>query len=127
MPMKIVYVEDNPDSIHPIERIISYLGYELLVADTIECGLAKLNEQPMFVLVDMLLPDGDAIAFTKKARLQWPTLPIIILSGYANKLYDRELAKWGRHDFELPNNAAGGAVKRRMIESVWCNYKLSKR
>ena len=83
--MKILYIEDDPDSIHPIERITSYLGYELLVANTIERGLAMLNERVYLVLADMLLPDGDAITFTKQARPQWPTLPIIILSGYANK------------------------------------------
>ena len=119
MPMKIVYVEDNPDSIHPIERIISYLGYELLVADTIECGLAKLNEQPMFVLVDMLLPDGDAIVFTKKARMQWPTLPIIILSGCANKGEREACFEAGCTDYyiKLPNVDILVAIFKRYSET----------
>jgi len=83
--MKILYIEDDPDSIHPIERIASYLGYELLVADTVAYGLEQLSALPDLVMVDMLLPDGDAITFTKKARLQWPALPIVILSGYADR------------------------------------------
>ena len=29
---------------------------------------------------------------------------------------------WKRRDFNLPNNAAGGAKKRRMTECVWCNF-----
>jgi hypothetical protein len=37
-------------------------------------------------------------------------------------LYDTTLAGWTRHDFDLPNNAAGGAAKRRMMECVWCNF-----
>jgi hypothetical protein len=32
------------------------------------------------------------------------------------------LMDWTRHDFDLPNNAAGGDKKRRMVESVWTNY-----
>src|SRR5262249_2447621 len=39
----------------------------------------------------------------------------VILSGYGNDLYDTALAGWTRHEVELPNNAAGGREKRRMI------------
>ncbi|HUT88715.1 MAG TPA: DNA adenine methylase [Thermoguttaceae bacterium] len=48
-----------------------------------------------------------------------------LLSGYRNPTYDRHAAdwEWRRVDFDLPNNAAGGAQKRRMTECVWMNYK----
>lgn len=46
----------------------------------------------------------------------------VMLSGYRSKLYDDALASWNRHDFDLPNNAAGGDEKRRMTESLWCNF-----
>lgn len=47
-----------------------------------------------------------------------------LLSGYDNCLYARAAEKWGWHchRFEIPNHAAGGAVKRRMTECVWTNY-----
>jgi DNA adenine methylase len=46
------------------------------------------------------------------------------LSGYHSELYDICALHWGWHctEFVLPNNAAGGAVKRRMFECVWTNY-----
>ncbi len=46
----------------------------------------------------------------------------VILSGYDCKLYRRELKRWRRWEFDLPNNAASGASKRRMQEVVWCNF-----
>lgn len=46
----------------------------------------------------------------------------VLVSGYRCDLYDTQLADWTRHDFELPNNAAGGESKRRMVECVWCNF-----
>jgi DNA adenine methylase len=46
----------------------------------------------------------------------------VMLSGYPSELYDSMLKGWTRHAFELPNNAAGGAVKRRMTEVLWCNF-----
>jgi DNA adenine methylase len=46
----------------------------------------------------------------------------VMLSGYPNPLYDRELAGWRRKDFEIDNKAAGGKSKRQMIEAVWMNF-----
>lgn len=46
----------------------------------------------------------------------------VMLSGYPSALYDRELASWNRHQFKLPNQAAGGKSKRQMTEVVWCNF-----
>lgn len=49
----------------------------------------------------------------------------VMLSGYPSDLYRDQLERhgWTRHDFDLPNNAAGGATKRRMTECVWCNFE----
>ena len=46
----------------------------------------------------------------------------VMLSGYPSELYDTQLKSWTRHTFDLPNNAAGGEVKRRMTEVLWCNF-----
>jgi DNA adenine methylase len=46
----------------------------------------------------------------------------ILLSGYPNELYNRVLASWNGHPFDLPNNASGSRTKDRETEMVWCNY-----
>jgi DNA adenine methylase len=46
----------------------------------------------------------------------------VMLSGYPSDLYDATLKGWARCTFDLPNNAAGGAAKRRMTEVLWCNF-----
>jgi DNA adenine methylase len=45
----------------------------------------------------------------------------VLLSGYRSNLYDSMLLppQWERFEFDLPNNAAGGSAKRRMVECVW--------
>lgn len=47
-----------------------------------------------------------------------------ILSGYSSALYDSyaKKRKWRSRHFDVPNNAASGKGKRRMIETVWMNY-----
>ncbi len=46
----------------------------------------------------------------------------VMLSGYRSGLYDKGLRGWTRHEFTLPNQAAGGKQKRRMTEVIWCNF-----
>jgi DNA adenine methylase len=46
----------------------------------------------------------------------------VMLSGYPSELYDKRLREWNRHEFTLPNQAAGGKQKRRMTEVLWCNF-----
>ena len=46
----------------------------------------------------------------------------VMLSGYHCPLYDRLLVDWRCVEFEMPNNAAGGRTKKRMIECLWCNF-----
>lgn len=46
----------------------------------------------------------------------------IMISGYANELYDQRLASWSRHVFSVPNQASSSATKRIMEEILWTNY-----
>jgi DNA adenine methylase len=47
-----------------------------------------------------------------------------LLSGYPSLLYDAwaQRCGWNHVDFDLPNNAASGAEKRRMVERLWFNW-----
>jgi DNA adenine methylase len=46
----------------------------------------------------------------------------VMLSGYPSPLYDRELARWAQHSFDVPNHASGARAKGRETEVVWCNF-----
>ena len=82
--LRILYIEDNPDSLRPIQRIAALEGYELFTAETIADGLSLMQvHRPTLILVDMLLPDGDGTEFTRQVRAQGFTCPIIMISGYA--------------------------------------------
>jgi DNA adenine methylase len=51
-----------------------------------------------------------------------------LLSGYRSDLYDRRAARngWDRIEFDRPNNAAHGKIKRRVVECLWSNYTLPR-
>ena len=47
-----------------------------------------------------------------------------MLSGYHSEMYDEWAGQsnFRCHEFDLPNNSAGGESKRRMVECVWTNF-----
>jgi len=47
----------------------------------------------------------------------------VVLSGYPSALYDVLYRGWRTVSFDLPNNAAGAAVKAREIERLWLNWQ----
>lgn len=51
----------------------------------------------------------------------------VMISGYDCDFYRDRLGQWTRHEFDLPNNAAGGDSKRRMTEVLWCNFESPSR
>jgi len=46
----------------------------------------------------------------------------VILSGYPNDLYDRELADWNRKDISIDNKASGKRTKDKKTERLWTNF-----
>jgi len=47
----------------------------------------------------------------------------VMISSYSNDLYNKELADWTRHEFDLPLHAAGGDTKARVQEILWSNFE----
>jgi DNA adenine methylase len=45
----------------------------------------------------------------------------VVLSGYANSIYDESLGSWKRHEFDMPNHAGQNKTKERRVEVVWMN------
>jgi hypothetical protein len=44
---------------------------------------------------------------------------MVAISGYGNPLYDRALARWDRHEFDMPNHSGQGTTKERRREVLW--------
>jgi hypothetical protein len=51
---------------------------------------------------------------------------MVILSGYANPLYDHSLRSWERHEFERPNDSGQTKVKSRRLEIVWLSPNCNR-
>lgn len=92
MPARILCIEDNPQNIRLVRKILSIAGYEVIEALDATSGLYAIeHQQPDLVLMDVNLPDMDGLEVTEQLRQnpKYSALPIIALT--ANAMHgDRE-------------------------------------
>jgi CheY-like chemotaxis protein len=92
MAARILYVEDNPQNMRLVRKILMSAGYEVLEAGDGLTGVAlAARECPDLILMDINLPDINGLEATArlKASPQLAWIPVIALT--ANAMHgDRE-------------------------------------
>ena len=83
---KILYVEDNEDNIYMLTRRLKRKGYDVVVANDGEQGIAMArSEAPALILMDMSLPILDGWEATRRLKAADDTrgIPVIALTAHA--------------------------------------------
>ncbi|MFN8527020.1 MAG: response regulator [Anaerolineae bacterium] len=92
MPYRILCVEDNPQNMRLVRKILSSAGYEVIEAVDGNTGISETyNAKPDLVLLDINLPDIDGLDIARrlKADPEVSRIPLIALT--ANAMHgDRE-------------------------------------
>ncbi len=84
MKMKILIVDDSASIRTTMSMLLSHLGHEPHIAANALEGLDVLQSHANFerVITDLEMPPGmDGIEFTRRAKVLYPKLPVIMLSG----------------------------------------------
>lgn len=101
---KILYVEDNPQNMRLVRKILKHAGYEVLEAETGHEGVeVATSHNPDLILMDVNLPDIDGLEVTRilKTEHNMVDTPIIALTANA-MVGDREKALEAGCDGYLP-------------------------
>lgn len=84
--MKILYVEDDDDSVYSVKHRLERAGHTILVAPDGEQGVMLAQaEKPELVLMDLSLPKLDGWEATRRLKAAPETrgIPVIALSAHA--------------------------------------------
>ncbi|MCB0156048.1 MAG: response regulator [Anaerolineae bacterium] len=89
---KVLYIEDNPDNMTLVKRVLEIEGYEVIQAKTGTEGLAKAAEnRPDLIITDINLPDIDGYEITNTLKNSADTAHIPVIAMTANVMKkDRE-------------------------------------
>lgn len=92
MSKTILYVEDNPQNLRLVRKMLRIGGYEMLEANTGELGIElAIQNLPDLILMDINLPDIDGIEATNRLKKMKETANIPVVALTANAMYgDRE-------------------------------------
>jgi two-component system, OmpR family, KDP operon response regulator KdpE len=79
-PMLLI-VEDDAEMLTFLKPSLAAHGFKMLVTGTVGEGLlAARTHPPELILLDLGLPDGDGIDFTRRLR-RWSKVPVIVISS----------------------------------------------
>ena len=82
---RLLVIDDDPDVRNVIVELLRSMHYDVSQAQDGESGLRKLAElQPALAIIDYLMPGMNGGEVARKARQQFPALPILFISGYAD-------------------------------------------
>ncbi|MFO0663689.1 MAG: response regulator [Polyangiaceae bacterium] len=77
----VLVVEDEPQMRRFVRASLASHGYRLVEAGTCEEGMRlATSHNPDLVLLDLGLPDGDGIDFTRRLR-EWTQIPVVVVSA----------------------------------------------
>ena len=90
----ILCIEDEPEMIDLIRLILGRRGFEVAGAGGGKEGLEKVRQElPDLVLLDLMMPvmDGFDFLMEMRARPEWETIPVIVVTAKNLSDADRNL------------------------------------
>lgn len=91
MTATILCVEDNPQNMRLVRKILQHQGYAVIEAENGLEGVSQAEEHiPDMILMDINLPDIDGLEATKRIKAQTHLAHIPIVALTANAMYGDE-------------------------------------
>jgi signal transduction histidine kinase len=134
--LKILMLEDLPEDIGLIERILRKEGikFESVYADTKEQYVKALDQfQPDVILSDHVLPQFNSVEALSICRKNLLNIPFILVTGTVSEEFAVSCLKQGADDYVLKSNlvrlpsAIVNALKQRNVEQKRKTAELTLR
>jgi CheY-like chemotaxis protein len=113
----VLVVEDDEDTRELLARVLGEQGYDVVTAENGRVALERLKGMtPGLVLLDLMMPEMDGFEFAEifRARPEWATIPVIVVTAKTLTAEDRHrLEGWVEALY-----AKGGPNIEAVIEEV---------
>ena len=93
--IKLLLIDDNEDFRVALRHLLSS-SFEVIEAGNGEQALEKLDSEfPDIVIVDLDMPKMNGIEFCRRAKREYPELPIIMVTAYSQFYSSKEVIAAG--------------------------------
>lgn len=97
---KVLIVDDAPDTLAILQKLLQFEGYEVILASTGEEGVMKAEtERPEVILMDINLPGIDGNEALRRIRKTNPLQSVVMLTAFATVDNAIQALKEGAADF----------------------------
>lgn len=101
--MEILLVEDSPEVSLITVEYLTELGHRVIAVTDAELAVEQVAQRPFdAVMTDVSLPGMSGIDLAKELVKKYPTLPVVIASGYGALNIDFLLGERQPHVLVLP-------------------------
>jgi len=98
----ILLVEDDARIAGELRRVLESEGWQVLLAETVEVGLAQAAEKKCdIVITDFRLPGANGLELIKTLHAAQPRLPVILMTAHGTTETAIEATKLGAYDYLL--------------------------
>jgi two-component system, NtrC family, response regulator len=96
----IIIIDDEPQLRQMLARLLLAEDYLVVQAENVKIGLKELEKnQPLLVLCDVKLPDGNGVEITKTIKSKYPDTEVILLTAYGTIHDGVQAIKNGAFDY----------------------------
>ncbi len=83
--MRVLVVDDERAVCNGVEKILSRRGHSVEQACSVAeaVGLLERNRAFDMILADLMMPQAGGLDMVRIARERWPSVPVLIMTGYA--------------------------------------------
>jgi DNA-binding NarL/FixJ family response regulator len=106
--MRILLVDDDEGFRAALRHLLTQRGREVRVdeaADGEEALQRVATSRPDAVLMDLTMPRMNGIEATRRLKVRWPELPVLILTVHDDPVYERTARAAGADGFLLKKTA----------------------
>lgn len=81
----VLVVEDDPATQRALRLLLASAGWEVLVAGTVADGVRLLTRGPTWVVLDLMLPDGDGATVLREIRTAGLPIRVVVTTGTSDR------------------------------------------
>jgi DNA-binding NtrC family response regulator len=99
-PLKILVVDDEPNILEVIQSFLESEGYEVRTAESGASVFSYLDgDDTNIVLLDIRMPDIDGLQCLRYIKEKYPTIEVVMMSGFATLQMARKSLEIGAFDY----------------------------
>jgi two-component system NtrC family response regulator len=96
----ILIIDDEPQLRQMLARLLMAEDYTVVQAENVKIGLKELEKnQPLLVMCDVKLPDGNGVEITKTIKSKYPETEVLLLTAYGTIHDGVQAIKNGAFDY----------------------------